>query len=196
MRYYREIFSQAEISKIDVVVLGNGDLGGAYNRGHLIVLGEPPASMPTEDLARMLMYQMFAHELGHIWFGRAEVSGFEDWLNETGAEWSALLFLLHIGKTDIFDKWIEMHYDNHKRFGEAIRPNDFHHPDAIHDSGVVLIHMLYEKYGKNAVLSILRILSKMEKQNTDDFLAQLEGSYRKEIADFIRAQLDEKIEVY
>lgn len=194
-QYYREIFFQSDISKIDVVVLGNGDLGGAYNREHLIVLGEPPASMPTEELKNMLMYQMFAHELGHIWFGRAEVSGFEDWLNETGAEWSALLFLLHIGKKDMFDKWIAMHYDNHRRLGEAIRPKDFHHPDAIHDSGVVLFHMLYEKYGENAVLCILQILSKMEQQNTDAFLAQVEGSYSKEIADFIWSHLDEKIEV-
>lgn len=195
LQYYREIFFQTDTSKIDVVVLGNGDLGGAYNREHLIVLGEPPASMPTKELENMLMYQMFAHELGHIWFGRAEVSDYEDWLNETGAEWSALLFLLHIGKKDMFDKWVEMHYDNHRHFGEAIRPKDFHHPDAIHDSGVVLFHMLYEKYGENAVLRILQILGKMEQQNTDDFLAQVEGLYCKEIADFIREHLDEKIEV-
>lgn len=194
-KYYNEIFFQTEISQIDVVVLGNGDLGGAYNREHLIVLGEPPAALPTAELAEMLMYQMFAHELGHIWFGRAKVSTFEDWLNETGAQWSALLFLLHIGKQEVFDRWIAMHYDNHRRLGEAIRPKDFHHPDAVHDSGVVLFHKIYEKYGKDAILHILQILSKMEQQNTNDFLALVNASYSKEIADLIRNHLDEKIMV-
>lgn len=194
-RYYNELFFQSEISKIDVVVLGNGDLGGAYNRGHLIVMGEPPASMPTKEMSEMLAYKMFAHELGHIWFGRAEASTFEDWLNETGAEWSALLFMLHIGKTDVFNSWISMHYDIHRASGEAIRPSDGHHPNAVHSTGVVLFHMIYKRYGCETVMRILRILAGMEHQNTEALLRRVEDNCGKEIADFIEIRLDEKIEV-
>lgn len=193
-RYYNEIFPpRQEISEIDVVVLGNKDPGGAYNREHLIVLGEPVTSLPSKELQNMMMHQMFPHELAHIWFGKADPSTFEDWLNETGAEWSHLLFLLETGQDALFDSWIRMRYNTHRQRGEAIRPRDLHHPDTVHDSGVVLFHKIYEKYGKNAILKLLQILSRMEQQNTESFLQNIESTYDKEIAAFIRRNLDEKI---
>lgn len=195
LRYYNEIYSIKEMPKIDVVVLGNGEPGSAYNREHLIVLGEPMTALPTKELRELLTYQMFPHELGHIWFGNADASTFEDWLNETGAEWSHLLFLLHTGKDELFKKWIEMHYDTHRNCGEEIRPKDLHHPDTVHDSGVVLFHLIYKKYGKEVILRLLQILSRMKHQNTDDYLYLIGTEYNEEISEFIRRNLDEKISV-
>lgn len=192
-RYYGGIFPRREISEIDVVVLGNKEPGSAYNREHLIVLGEPMTSLPSEELQNMMIYQMFPHELAHIWFGKADSCTFEDWLNETGAEWSHLLFLLESGQNALFDSWIRLHYDNHRQRGEAIRPRDLHHPDTVHDSGVVLFHKIYEIYGKGAVLKLLQILSRMEQQNTESFLQHIESAYDREIAAFIQRNLDEKI---
>ncbi|MDE7446308.1 MAG: hypothetical protein K2N15_11510 [Lachnospiraceae bacterium] len=194
-RYYNEIYSGKELSKVDVVVLGCGEPGSAYIRDNLIVMGEPMCALPTKELQELLTNQMFPHEFGHIWFKNADASTFEDWLNETGAEWSHLLFLLHVGKYELFDKCIEMHYDTHRRLGEEIRPKDLHHPNTVHDSGVVLFHQIYKKYGKEAIVRILQILSNMKQQITEDYLHHIETEYSKEIAEFIRRNLDEKISI-
>lgn len=191
--YYCEIYGPKEVSRMDVVVLGNGDAGGAYCRGQLIVLGEPPAALQSPELVDMLTYELFAHEFGHLWFGRAEVSTYEDWLNETGAEWSQLLNLLHIGKKDLFDKWIGMRIDMHSKSGEAIKPDDLHHPDTVHSSGVVLFFMIYKTYGEDAVIHLLKILSGLNIQNTENLLNCIEKQYSVDIANFIRKNLNEKI---
>lgn len=192
-QYYNKIYPVRDMEQIDIVVLGNGDLGGAYIRNNLIVMGEPPAAMPVQEEAEMRTYQLFAHELGHVWFCKADVNSFEDWLNETGAEWSHMLFLLETGKEELFNRMMEWRYDEQHRMGEEIRPKDGHHPNTVHTSGTVLFHMIYERYGKEAVVKILQILSSMEQQNTDSFLARVEIEYSVEIAGFIRENLDEKI---
>lgn len=192
-RYYNDIFPRRNISEIDVVVLGSKEPGSAYNREHLIVLGEPMTSLPSKELQDMLIHQMFPHELAHIWFYSADSCTFEDWLNETGAEWSHLLFLLETGQDALFNQWIRTHYDTHRQQGEAIRPVDLHHPDTVHDSGVVLFHKIYEIYGKDAVLKLLQILSRMDQQNTEGFLQRIESEYDPKIAAFIRRNLDMKI---
>ncbi len=50
-----------------------------------------------------------AHELAHEWCSGANCVSWEDWLNETTAEWSMLLYCLDRGKTDIFDAMIGEH---------------------------------------------------------------------------------------
>ena len=194
-QYFSRIYPAREMDEMNIIVLGNGDMGGAYIRNNMIVMGEPPEAEETAQMTEMRTYQLFAHELGHIWFCKADVTTFEDWLNETGAEWSQLLFLLEEGKEELFHQMMEWRYDEQRRVGEPIRPRDLHHPATVHTSGTVLFHMIYKKYGKEAVINILQILSRMEQQNTEDFLTNIETEYSVEIAEFIRNNLDEKIVV-
>ena len=193
--YFSRIYPAREMSEMNIIVLGNGDMGGAYIRNNMIVMGEPPEAEATVQMTEMRTYQLFAHELGHIWFCRADVTTFEDWLNETGAEWSQLLFLLETGKEDLFHQLMEWRYDEQRRVGEPIRPKDLHHPATVHTSGTVLFYLIYKKYGKEAVIKILQILSRMEQQNTEDFLMNIATEYSAEIAEFIRNNIDEKIVV-
>lgn len=191
-QYYNEIYPPKDIKDINLVVLGNGQ-SGAYNRDNLIVLGEAPEDLNIPEFKELLKYSLFAHELGHIWFNKANVNTYEDWLNETGAEWSSLLFILHKGKYDIFNKFINYYYETQRIRGEEIKPKDLHHPDTVHTSGVVLFNMIYEKYGKDTIILMLQILSKMDNQNTEDFVSLIENELSKDIAEFIRNNINQKI---
>lgn len=198
--YYNQIFPRKEY-RIELIVLGFGN-AGAYCRGNQLITGVAPKDfhMPEqipddfpfteEDYRVWLKYTVFTHELGHVWFCHADAYSYEDWLNETGAEWSSLLFLLHKGEMELFRKFYSVREYEHRSCEEPIRPADLHHPNAVHGSGVVLFHMIYEKYGKETVIELLRILSEMEHQGTDDFLAETERRSGKEIADFIRERLE------
>lgn len=151
-----------------------------------------PGGFPLteEDYRLWLKYTTFTHELGHVWFCHADTNSYEDWLNETGAEWSSLLFLLHKGEQEVFQKFYSIREYEHKVNGEEIKSKDRYRPNDVHGSGVVLFHMIYEKYGKDTVVELLRILSEMEKQATDDFLIHIENKLRKDIADFIKDRLE------
>lgn len=203
--YYNQIYSHRE-TRMEMIVLGVGN-AGAYNRGNLIVSGVAPEDfcmpkqMPEgfplteEEVREWLKYSTFTHELGHVWFCRANTNSYEDWLNETGAEWSSLLFLLHKGELDLFHKFYSIREHEHKLSKEPIKPRDLHRPNAVHGSGVVLFYKIYEKYGTETVLKILQILSQMKKQCTDDLLEKIRIELSAEVADFIQSRLESYIEL-
>lgn len=203
--YYNEIYPHKEMKEITLIVLGIGQTG-MYNRGNMIVAGDAPEDfkMPQEmpedfplsedEYRKWLKYSMFTHELGHVWFCNADTGSYEDWLNETGAEWSSLLFLLHKGKKELFQKFYSLREYEHITYGEAIKPEDLHKPASVHGSGVVLFYMIYEKWGKDMVVSLLQILSRLEEQNTEDFLFYVEKELGKEISDFIKDRLNHKFD--
>ena len=127
--------------------------------------------------------------MGHRWFCGADMISYEDWLNETGAEWSSLIFLLQKGEKELFYKFYTFHEYQHKLAGEPIKPKDSHKPNSVHSTGVVLYYKIYEKYGIDSVLQLLQILSKMENPSTDKFLDNISKQLSSEIADFIRNRL-------
>lgn len=203
--YYNQIYSHKE-ARMDLIVLGVGN-AGAYNRANLIVSGIAPKDfcMPkdmmegfplTEEEYRVwLKYSTFTHELGHVWFCHADTNSYEDWLNETGAEWSSLLFLLHKGELELFQKFYSIREHEYKLSKEPIKPKDMHRPNAVHGSGVVLFYKIYEKYSIETVLKILQILSRMEKQCTNELLEKIRMELSAEVADFIQNRLDSCIEI-
>lgn len=197
--YYNKIYPCRE-AKIELIELGLGN-PSAYCRGDLIVIGAAPEEfhlseqfpkdfpLTEEETREWLKYSIFTHELGHRWFCGADMISYEDWLNETGAEWSSLMFLLQKGEKELFYKFYTFHEYQHKLAGEPIKPKDSHKPNSVHDTGVVLFYKIYEKYGIDSVLQLLQILSKMENPSTDKFLDNISKQLSSEIADFIRNRL-------
>lgn len=207
LEYYNKIYSKKE-AKIELFELGLGH-PSACCRGDMIVAGGAPdvfslsyfseemlKTFPlTEDEVReYCKYALFAHELGHRWFCNAETISYEDWLNETGAEWSMFLFVLNRNDKKLFDTFYKYQKYQHMVNKEPIRTEDGHKPNAVHSSGVVLFYKVYEKYGIDTVLKLLQILSGMNKQYTDGFLERIRTDLCEEIADFISDRLDSYIE--
>lgn len=190
--YYNELYPSRPMKSLDLFVLASGH-HSAYNRGKLIVMGESPEEFFMPEFREPLKYELLSHEMGHIWFYKASVDTYEDWLNETGAEWSSLLFLLHIGRTDIFDFYIRYHYKTYQEHGELIQPDDFHHPEFVHCAGVVLFHLIYQKYGEPAIIRLLQILCRMENPNTEDYISAIQNEFSTEIAEFIKIHLKRKL---
>ncbi len=83
LKFYQDWFADRHEKQIDVVIAPR-ERGGGYARPGLIVLSEL-AEYPTD---RLLAY--IAHEFGHLWWTGSEVSTWEDWLNESFAEFAAV----------------------------------------------------------------------------------------------------------
>jgi len=83
LKFYEDWFADPEEKQIDVAIAPR-ERGGGYARPGLIVLSEL-AEYPAD---RLLAY--IAHEFAHLWWTGAEVSTWEDWLNESFAEFAAV----------------------------------------------------------------------------------------------------------
>lgn len=137
--------------------------------GYFTPRGMVATAMP-ENLDRLIHW--LAHEGAHAWCTGAPM-GWQDWLNETTAEWSALLFALSQGKTEFFRQTIERRRQG-LAAGGVIRTPDGAAPPDVHERGTILFYHLYEKYGKEAIARLLRLYQTLPlPRTTEAFLAAL-----------------------
>lgn len=139
--------------------------GGAYKRDSLIVCISPG----TDEKEAV---GVNAHELAHEWCTGADVGSWEDWLNETTAEWSMLLYCLDRGKTDIFNAMTEEHLAKAPEL-PPIKTEDGSRPEGVHTKGTALFYELYKAFGAETIKSAIRIFVGLDVKTTEKLLDEM-----------------------
>ena len=178
VQFYQHLYGHASNQKHTVVFLPQSkNAPGAYIRGDLIVFGET-----SPDKRRVL--HILAHEMGHAYAVGADTESWEDWLNETHAEWSALLFTAHTAP-DLFDALISELQERCRQQPIKLRPNGSARPQNVHTAGTWLYYGIYRQYGCDAIKMLLRTFDQLENKTTASFLTAVENESPK-IAEIIR----------
>ncbi|GEM_PF-5662135 len=113
-KYSREIlnifktFGEIKSKRLSVFIAPR-DNGGGYCRPGVIVL--TPNDKKQDEIG---YFKYIAHELAHLWWLKANVSTWEDWLNESFAEYSALLALREVFGEEAFSKLITQYQSKSK----------------------------------------------------------------------------------
>ncbi len=155
--------------------------GGAYKRYGLIVCITPG----TDEKEAV---GVNAHELAHEWCRGADCGSWEDWLNETTAEWSMLLYCLDRNKTEIFDAIITEHRSKYPEF-PPVRTEDGSRPEGVHTRGTVLFYKLYKAFGAETIKSIIRIFVGLDVKTTDKLLDEMNARGLSEAASALEKML-------
>lgn len=148
--------------------------GGAYMRDGLIVCISPG----TDEKEAI---GVNAHELAHEWCTGADVGSWEDWLNETTAEWSMLLYCLDRGKTDIFNAMTEEHLAKAPEL-PPIKTEDGSRPEGVHTKGTALFYELYKAFGAETIKSAIRIFVGLDVKTTGKLLDEMKARGLSEVA--------------
>lgn len=174
--YYRNLYEIETIPKFDIVVLPNTDPNDGYILEQLIVMGGFCKKIPSTIGA-------IAHEVARIWCKGADVNSWEDWLNETFSEWSALLFVYDKFGRDEFERAI----NGHRR--DKLEPiksmNGKKSGSGVHHSGTLLLYELFSLYEKDTIVKLIKIYCKLENKTTKDFLVAIRDNELSHIADYI-----------
>ena len=190
IKYYSSVFGKRDMKKIDIVSLDFEKGGGGYFRKELVVIEKTHISEDKNEI-REHTISFLGHELGHNWFTGADTTTWEDWLNETGAEWAALLYILSLGDKEFFDKHIiQLNENEHYLKTPVIKPFDLKRPAwGVHIRGVMMFHEIYLKYGAETMLKILQALNGLKNTGrevtTDYFLSELSAKFDNEIPNLI-----------
>ncbi len=179
VRYYTELYGNNKIKKSNIVILPKENLYGGYFRKELIVFGGI-----QEDYDGIV--HLLAHEIAHSWCQGARTDSWEDWLNETFAEWSALLFELEVNHN--INKFNDIISDKEMRFPNIIpiKTKDLSRPEGVHDNGVLHLYRLYCSCGADAIKKILRAFDSLKNKTTDALIQKLhEEKVTVVLADFI-----------
>ncbi|MDE7289631.1 MAG: hypothetical protein K2N71_09060, partial [Oscillospiraceae bacterium] len=129
-----------------------------------------------------------SHEMAHTLCMGADVGSWEDWLNETTAEWSMLLYCLDRNKTEIFDAMIAEHTEKFPEF-PPIKTADGSHPEGVHTKGTIVFYELYKAFGAETIKSIIRIFVDLDVKTTANLLDKMKALGLNEAAEMLEKNL-------
>lgn len=180
--YNGNLFRHIDIPVLDVACASPAiTIGGGYRRKDLMWC----TSLGNNDIE---ITWLNAHETAHIWCSGANCSTWEDWLNETTAEWATLLFALHKNDMSLFDYILKPKLERFNLL-PSIKTPDGSRPDGVHDKGTVIFYEMYKKFGVDAVSKVIRLFTDLEYKSTDSLLQKLYSEKQNNIADFIKESI-------
>jgi len=131
----------------------------------------------TRSGSELGKYATIAHEVGHFWWSGADVSSWEDWLNESFAEHASLTAINKKFGQDIFNKRIQLFAKQTKK-ARAIVGLDRNHDSAtmiLYRKGPALLEKLRAKMGDESYFAFLTELVVLDVKTTSGLLEQLKA---------------------
>jgi hypothetical protein len=170
------------------LVISKRDKGGGYSRKGGLFLGGLSDSNYLNE--RIDYIQYLSHEIAHFWWHGA-ASNWEDWLNESFAEYSALLLIRELHSKEEFNSRLNIKRNESKNTPPIweISRSDPLAEQVLYSKGVVLLSELEEKVGNNKFLELCKARIDKKAHNTLDFLNLVNDIGGKEIADWFEQSL-------
>lgn len=161
--------------------------GGGYSRNGFVCYETAYMSKLSSQQATRAL----AHEIAHFWWTGAPVENWEDWLNESFAEYSALMALRKSHGNESFEA--ELALFREKTAGApAIRGIPRHSPDAyrvLYMKGPLMLYRLEQAMGQQNFLKLLRVFATGQPRSTDRLLALVERFGSRELRDELETAL-------
>lgn len=169
LQTYNKWFTQIPGSAMTIVSSPRTG-GGSYARtGYVSLQREAPG-------AEERIFRLLGHEIGHLWWSGAPVDNWEDWLNESFAEYSSLMAIRERYGSDHFMDWID-----HKKIQDQELPpiiglnrKDRRAYQVLYSKGPLLLFKLEERLGRDQFCRFLVRLLESEPRSTDTLLQLLE----------------------
>jgi hypothetical protein len=170
--------------------------GGGYTRRGLVILAGLDDETYTEKREPYARY--LGHELAHLWWWRADTATWQDWLNESFAEYSALRIVKEQCGQASFEKRLANKAEALPGLPpiQGFNPGDCDTEEKLaiiqhlfYDKGPILLHQLAEKIGFETFLSLCQAMREKQIAETAAFLDLLEDHTGTAIRDWMGAQL-------
>lgn len=134
-----------------------------------------------------------AHEIGHLWWNKASVSSWEDWLNEGFAEYSSILILRNVYGEENFKKNIKDLENTIKDLPSLyqLKKENTINQNVITYKGAYLLYELENKIGSKEFSKFLRTVHQKNIKQTSDFLILVKNELGIDIENYTESKLNE-----
>lgn len=167
--------------------------GGGYARiGGIVLGGFDPQKYYLHNEANQ---RYFAYELGHLWLHKAKTSTWEDWLNESFAEYSALMVIRELFGNDAFEQRLEKKRMNSRESGAIF---GFDRNDAktatplLYDKGSLLLFELEQKIGKQEFILLTKNIFENQTSTTAQLLKEIKNTLGEKVSKWFEHRLKHK----
>ena len=159
--------------------------GGGYARIGGVVLSKINQDLYYSKTIAYMRY--FAHEFAHLWWFKAQTNSWEDWLNESFAEYSAFMVLREIYGQETFITKLEKKKENLEGTPPIWNFNRNNAEqktvrEALYNKGPVLLFDLEQKIGKEQFIKLCKNLLENDITTTSKFLEILKKENGKTVA--------------
>jgi aminopeptidase N len=171
LQMYQEWFGPAAAPRL-TLFFSDRTRGGGYARpGYITYTADYITGLPEAALTRAL-----THEIAHLWWHLGAGESWEDWLNESFAEYSALLAVRQIHGAAAFDAMLAAHaqgaantpplrgFDRRSNSAEA----------TLYQKGPMILNAAEQRLGSKTFLAFLAALNRDQVATTDGVLTVLE----------------------
>lgn len=189
---YLETFGYIDAKKIDFVVVPreNSESSGGYCRPGLIVLPGKQSEdthWKYQSNSKDYMFKYLAHELAHMWWSKADVSTWENWLNESFAEYSSLMAIRELKSNSQFIELIEKYK---KKCTDIISIKNCTKEskdsfDVWYVKGPVILNQLENKLGELRFKNLCKIIHTEKLRTTDDIIERIKVIEGDELANYL-----------
>jgi hypothetical protein len=134
-----------------------------------------------------------AHEIGHLWWNKASVSSWEDWLNEGFAEYSSILILRKKYGEENFDKNIRELENTIKDLPSIyqLKKENTINQNVITYKGAYLLYELENKIGRKEFSDFLKTVHQKKIGITSELLILVKNELGIDIENYIESKLNE-----
>jgi len=174
LEHYQKWLGGDEERKVTVVVVPRS-VGGGYVRDRFMVLSQDLLVDFADDEKRVLMWKWLAHEFAHLWWSNAPAESWEDWLNESFAEYSALRAVARHHGEEVAEEFLAKKRSKIEGLGPIVgidRSDDEAH-DVLYNKGCVLLWELHQDIGRDRFGNLLRRLVSKKVDRTEKFLCEI-----------------------
>ncbi len=190
MNIYDDWFGKIE-SGITIIETKR-ESGGGYARIGGVVLGDIYADQYFSR--KEAYYRYFAHELAHLWWFMANTTSWEDWLNESFAEYSAHLVIREVFGQESYDSRIKEKIESSEStppiwgFNRNTAEYSLAY-EVIYNKGTVLLSELESRIGKEGFIELCSTMAEKNIKTTEGFLDILAYGYGEDKASWFEGML-------
>ena len=169
LNWFTRTLGDIGADRVDIVIAPRIKGGGYARRGFIMFTSDSN----LDDKPKV--YRYIAHEFAHLWWYRADVTTWEDWLNESLAEFSALLVIRQLLGLETYTRMLEVRKNKAQNLppiaGISRDSADAH--TVLYFKGAVLLAELEAEIGEESFLGFLQELVRLETRTTAGFMEVL-----------------------
>jgi hypothetical protein len=182
-----EMLEPTNESKINMIIANRNKAGGYVRRNYIIMQNKEKLG-DNEGLFKWL-----SHEFGHIWWYKADTNTWQDWLNESYAEYYSLQIIKKYKGENAYQSIIhkkEKTSENKPPIKEISRRSDDAYT-VLYDKGCLLLISLANFVGEAEFLEFNKELLKLKELNTNNWLELLKTKFGNEAFEIANKMLSE-----
>jgi|GEM_PF-4611995 len=120
-------------------------------------------------------FSNIAHEISHFWWNAADAGSFDNWLNESLAEYSAFLAIRNFYGEKIFNRFLKECRKDCKKNTAHSGPEKLDFKTLLYKKGPFLLYRLEKRMGREKFQILLKNLIQKKVKTTSQFGKELES---------------------